>query len=158
MPRGHFKLEDNGSGPLVMVSAGTGVTPILSMLDTLVLSPNKNPDQKIISIQINRSSEHHPMKDHIDTLVQDKLINEAHAFYTRESNDNESKLQNTSIHSGRPSTEAIKSIVGEVLNDADFYFCGPAAFMKAFEEILNSLGVDKSKMHSERFGPELGQG
>ena len=158
MPRGHFKLEDDGSSPLVMVSAGTGVTPILSMIDTLALSPNKNPDQKIISIQINRSSEHHPMKDHIDTLVQDKLINEAHAFYTRESSDNESKLQNTTIHSGRPTEETIKSIVGEVLNDANFYFCGPAAFMKAFDEILNNLGVDASKMHSERFGPELGQG
>ena len=158
MPRGHFKLEDNGSGPLVMVSAGTGVTPILSMLDTLAHSPHKNPDQKIISIQINRSSEHHPMKDHIDNLVQDKRINEAHAFYTRESNDNESKLQNTTIHFGRPTAKTMKSIVGDVLNDADFYFCGPAAFMNAFEEILNSLGVEKNKMHSERFGPELGQG
>ena len=156
MPRGHFRFEDNDTCPLVMVSAGTGITPILSMLDCLALSPNKNPDRKIISIQVNRSSEYHPMKTHIDTLVQNKLITEAHVFYTRDSNGKESSLLNTTIHSGRPSVESLQGIIGEDAGRAEFYFCGPAAFMKEFEEILGDLGVDKSKMHNERFGPELG--
>ena len=156
MPRGHFKLEDSDTCPLVMVSAGTGITPILSMLDCLVLSPNKNPDRKIISIQVNRSSEYHPMKAHIDMLVQNKLIAEAHVFYTRDSNGKESNLQNTTIHSGRPSVESIQGIIGDDLENAEFYFCGPNAFMKTFEEILGDLGIAKNKMHCERFGPELG--
>ena len=40
MPRGHFKLENEDAGPLVMVSAGTGITPILSMVDCLAFSPS----------------------------------------------------------------------------------------------------------------------
>ena len=156
MPRGHFKLENEDAGPLVMVSAGTGITPILSMVDCLAFSPSRNPKQKIISIQVNRSPEYHPMKDHIDKLVEDKLISEAHVFYTRNSEDNGIKLKNTTIHSGRPSVETIQGIVGDTLNCTDFYFCGPNAFMKAFEDILNTLGVAKNKLHSERFGPELG--
>ena len=156
MPRGHFKLEDDETCPLVMVSAGTGITPILSMLDCLVLSPNNKPERKIISIQVNRSSEYHPMKTHIDMLVQNKLIAEAHVFYTRDSNGKGSNLQNTTIHSGRPSVESLQGIIGEDLGNAEFYFCGPTAFMKAFEEILGDLGVEKNKMHCERFGPELG--
>ena len=156
MPRGHFKLEDANTCPLVMVSAGTGITPISSMLDCLMQSPNKNPNRKIISIQVNRSSEYHPMKIHIDTLVKDKLITEAHVFYTRDCNGKGSNLSNTTIHSGRPSVESIQGIIGEALGNAEFYFCGPTAFMKAFEEILGNLGVEKNKMHCEKFGPELG--
>ena len=156
MPRGHFRLEDNGICPLVMVSAGTGITPILSMLDCLAVSPNNNPDRKIISIQVNRSSEYHPMKTHIDTLVKDKLITEAHVFYTRDCNGKGSNLSNTTIHSGRPSIESLQRIIGEDVGNAEFYFCGPNAFMKTFEEILGDLGVHKNKMHSGRFGPELG--
>ena len=156
MPRGHFRLEDNDTCPLVMVSAGTGITPILSMIDCLALSPNKNPDRKIISIQVNRSSEYHPMKTHIDTLVKNKLLAEAHVFYTRDCNGMKSNLPNTTMHSGRPSVESLQGIIGEDVGIAEFYFCGPIAFMKAFEEILDDLGVEKNKMHSGRFGPELG--
>ena len=156
MPRGHFKLENESTCPLVMVSAGTGITPILSMVDCLAFSPNRNPEQKIISIQVNRSPEYHPMKDHIDKLVENKLITEAHVFYTRNSEENGTKLKNTTIHSGRPSVETLQEIVGDNLNNAEFYFVGPPGFMKAFEEILNALGVEKIKLHSERFGPELG--
>ena len=156
MPRGPFRLEDNGTCPLVMVSAGTGITPILSMLDYLALSPDKNPDRKIISIQVNRSSEYHPMKTHIDTLAQNKLVAEAHVFYTRDSNGKGPNLSNTTIHSGRPSVESLQTIVGEDVGNAEFYFCGPTPFMKAFEEILCNLGVEKNKIHTGRFGPELG--
>ena len=113
-------------------------------------------DKKIISIQVNRSSNYHPMKDHIDGLVKDKLIAEAHAFYTRDSSEIESVLQNTTIHSGRPTSEKLQAIVGEALESSDFYFCGPSTFMNAFEKILDNLGVEKNKMHCERFGPELG--
>ena len=124
MPRGHFKLENEDAGPLVMVSAGTGITPILSMVDCLAFSPSRNPKQKIISIQVNRSPDYHPMKDHIDKLVEDKLISEAHVFYTRNSEDNGIKLKNTTIHSGRPSVETIQGIVGDTLNCTDFYLIG----------------------------------
>ena len=54
MPRGHFTLKDHGTRPLVMVAAGIGLTPIMSMVDFLGNSSNRNPDQVIICIHFFR--------------------------------------------------------------------------------------------------------
>ena len=154
MPRGHFTLKDHGSLPLVMVAAGIGLTPIISMIDFLAKSSNRNPDQVIKCIQVERSPEEHSMKNHIDNLAEQRLLTEAHVFYTRNSGEGR-ELQNTTIHSGRLSIDSIKSIAGKELHDAEFYFCGPGGFMNSFEEMLDALEVPTSRRHSERFGPEL---
>ena len=156
MPRGTFILKEHGPRPLVMIAAGIGVTPIMSMIDSLAKSSNKNPDKKIICIQVERSPETHSMKDHIDKLVGDKSLTETHVFYTQHSGES-TNLQNTTIHTGRPTVEALKGIVGKVLPEAEFYFCGPETFMNHFEDMLDKLEVEKGRRHSERFGPELGK-
>ena len=155
MPRGHFTLSDHGSRTLVMVAAGIGLTPIMSMIDFLSQTSNRNPDQDIICIQVERSPDEHSMKNHIDKLAEDKKVTEAHVFYTRESGEG-TELSNTTVHSGRPSASSIKDIVGKELHDAEFYFCGPGGFMQNLETMLDTLEVPKSRRHSERFGPELG--
>jgi len=155
MPRGHFTLKDHGTRPLIMVAAGIGLTPIMSMIDFLANSQNRNTDQVIKCIQVERSPDEHSMKNHIDKLSEDKLITEAHVFYTRNSGES-TDLRNTAIHSGRLSVNSIKSILGEDLHEAEFYFCGPGGFMKNFQEMLDTLEVPASRRHCERFGPELG--
>ena len=71
MPRGHFTLKDHGSRPLIMVAAGIGLTPIMSMIDFLATSQNRSTDQVIKCIQVERSPDEHSMKHHIDKkLVQ----------------------------------------------------------------------------------------
>ena len=153
MPRGHFILKDHESRPLVMAAAGIGLTPILSMINFMANPANKNQDQVIICIQVERSPEEHSMKDHLDDLAGKKLLSQAHVFYTRHSGEGVA-LQNTTVHSGRPSIKGLKDILGNVLHDAEFYFCGPEGFMNGFEAMLDDLDVDKSRRHSERFGPQ----
>ena len=152
MPRGHFVLKDHGSRPLVMVAAGIGLTPIMSMIDSLANSSDRNPDQMIICIQVERSPEEHSMKHHIDKLAGDNSLTETHVFYTRSSGEG-TDLQNTTIHTGRPTVEALKDIMGKVLPEAEFYFCGPETFMNHFETMLDNLEVETGRRHSERFGP-----
>ena len=152
MPRGHFTLKDHKLRPLVMTAAGIGMTPILSMVDFLADPGNKNPKQKIVCIQVERSPEEHAMKYHIDHLAREKLVYGAHVFYTRCSGKNV-QLKNTTIYSGRLSIDTFKSILKDILDDAEFYFCGPEGFMTDFEKMLDLLSIDKSRRHSERFGP-----
>ena len=84
MPCGTFALGDHGTNPLVFVSAGVGVTPVMSILDYLgeKYKRGENTNRKIICIQINKSPERHPLKDHIDNLVG-RGITDSHVFYTK---------------------------------------------------------------------------
>ena len=152
MPRGTFILKEHGSRPLVMIAAGIGVTPIMSMIDSLASAQNVVRQQRVICIQVERSPEEHSMKDHIDKLVGDKLLAETHVFYTRHSGEG-ADLKNTTIHTGRPTVDSLKKIIDDILSDAEFYFCGPEMFMEDLEQILDSLNIEKSRRHSEAFGP-----
>ena len=154
MPRGHFILKDHESRPLVMAAAGIGLTPILSMIDFIASSANDNPNQVVICLQVEQSPEEHSVKEHIDDLAGKKLLTQTHVFYTRHSGEGVT-LQNTTVHSGRPSTKVLQGIVENVLHEAEFYFCGPEGFMDGFHSMLDDLEVDKCRRHSERFGPEL---
>ena len=153
MPCGAFTIAEHGSNPLVLVAAGVGVTPIMSVLDHFGEKHKKGEkiDRKIILIQSKKSPERHLMKDHIDNLVGTGLT-ESHVFYTRDSGTT-ANLRNTKIHQGRMTLNAIKSITESVIDTADFYFCGPDLFMDKFATILDELGVPSTRRHYEYFGP-----
>ena len=155
MPGGTFILKDHGSRPLIMISAGIGVTPIMSMIDSLANSYNEKDTQTIVCIAIERSPEEHAMKDHIDKLVGKGMLTESHVFYTRHSGET-TNLCNTHVHIGRPTVDSFSKIVSkQLLTEAEFYFCGPEMFMNDFKEILDTLKVEKNQRHTGRFGPEI---
>ena len=153
MPCGTFVLDDHGTSPVVLVSAGVGVTPIMSMLDYIgeKYKSGENVNRSIISIQSKKSPARHLMKDHIDKLVGVGLT-ESHVFYTRDSGKT-ANLINTKIHQGRMTIDSIKSITENVLDTAEFYFCGPELFMDNFAAILDGLDVPPNRRHYETFGP-----
>ena len=153
MPCGTFALGDHGTNPLVFVSAGVGVTPVMSILDNLgeKYKRGENINRKIICIQINKSPERHPLKDHIDNLVG-RGITDSHVFYTKDSGKT-ATLANSKIHHGRMTLAAIKSITEGVVDTAEFYSCGPDQFMDDFSSMLDELDVPTSRRHYDYFGP-----
>ena len=153
MPCGPFTLEKHGNSPLVLVAAGVGVTPIMSILDYYGEKHKKGErhDQKIICIQSKKSPARHLMKAHIDELVGAGLT-ESHVFYTRDSGK-KANLKNTKIHQGRMTLESIRGITEGILDTAEFYFCGPELFMDYFSSILDGLNVPQKRRHYEYFGP-----
>ena len=98
MPCGAFTIDVHGTNPLVLVAAGVGLTPIMSVLEHSKERHNKGAYnwRKVSLIQSYKHPGRHLMKDRIDKLVGAGLT-EAHVFYTRDSGT-PSYLRNTKIN------------------------------------------------------------
>lgn len=149
-PRGHFVLEENSIRPVVLLSAGVGITPMISMLEELV-----NGDatcgfhRKIWFIHGAISSKQHAFSDYVTNVAKDRPGVTTHYAYSKPSaSDN----QGTDYDSkGRVDIELLKSLLP--FDDYDFYFCGPLPFMKSIYDGLKKVNVPDGRIHYEFFGP-----
>lgn len=139
VPAGLFTIK-NKSTDIVLISGGIGITPLLSMLYEESAIRNN-----IHFIQAVQNSNLHPFKNDIETIAKVRNI-ENTVFY---SNPLESDIEGVDYDfTGYVNKEFMQNNVN--LN-SDFYLCGPPPFMKAIENILLELGIDKSKINYELF-------
>merc|ERR1719259_1302108 len=80
MPSGSFYLDGSVDRPIVLLAAGVGLTPMISMLETLAASRN---EQKVVFVQCCVSDKEHPMRDNVDRLAASNKKIDAHVFYSR---------------------------------------------------------------------------
>lgn len=141
-PAGIFSLQ-SVDAPIVLISGGVGVTPLLSMLETNKKA-NKN---KTVWIHGCRNASVHAFKDVIDTMEEESDWLETFLF-------NEDIEQNVEIGviEGRVDLKKCKEAI--LLKNAQYYLCGPAPFIKAHYESLVGFNVDKSNIFYEEFGPQ----
>ncbi|KDN55614.1 NO-inducible flavohemoprotein [Flavobacterium seoulense] len=141
-PAGNFSLQDNDA-PIVLISGGVGVTPLLSMLETNQKT-NKN---KTIWIHGFRNASVHAFKEVVATIEEESDWLESYVF-------NEDLEENSSngIIKGRVDLEKCKEAI--LLENAHYYLCGPAPFIKAHYESLVGFNIDKSNIFYEEFGPQ----
>jgi ferredoxin-NADP reductase len=148
-PRGTFLLAD-GSMPVVLVSAGIGVTPLLAMLRRLVSSSNR----RVFWFHVARNSAHHPFAEQVRNLVAGLENVHSCVVYTRP--EINQRLGIDYDIGGRLDVEILRK-QGAPL-DADFYLCGPAGFMESISEGLQNWGVAPARIHSEAFGASVESG
>lgn len=142
VPTGLFVLEDNKKDkPVVLISAGIGITPLISMLYEGI------EDFKNVSfIQAVQNSKIQPFNYDIRKIAE---INELknYVFYSSPlEGDVEGKDYD---YTGFISKEWIEDNLD--LN-SEFYFCGPPPFMKNLNKSLIQLGVSRKNIHFEFFG------
>lgn len=144
-PRGTFSLQA-GEGPVVLISAGVGITPLLAMLYSLAASQATRP---IWWIYGTRNGNEHPFGVESRTLLSD--LSQAHSFvvYSRPTPTDRSGLDYDKA--GRVDLSTIVSL--NIPKDADFYLCGPTLFLKDLRASLTDWGVAKEQLHWESFGP-----
>jgi ferredoxin-NADP reductase/MOSC domain-containing protein YiiM/ferredoxin len=140
-PRGEFVLADEAN-PVLLVSAGVGITPVLAMLHQLaaVASP-----REVWWIHTARDRDQDAFADEAHQLLQSLPHAHEQVFYTAPSTE-----PPAAIRTGRP-TAAILTELG-LPADATAYICGPAGFMTDLAAILTSLGVAADHVHTELFG------
>lgn len=147
-PRGDFVLR-NGDGPVLLISAGIGVTPLLAMLHALAGQPQP---RAVTWIQVVRSPAQRPFADEIRSLLARLPQSRAHTFYTADAAAKPTAGDaDEVVHYGRPDAPALCAVT--LPPGVDAYLCGPGDFMKAMSETLVECGVERSRIYSESFGP-----
>ncbi|MEV5039120.1 NO-inducible flavohemoprotein [Bacillus sp. AFS026049] len=144
-PAGDFEL-DNTDLPVVLISGGIGITPLLSMLNTII---EKQPQRQVTFIHATRNSQTHAFKDHLQQIVNEHQHIKSFVVYGAPT-----EADRTSGHfdkEGYVGLDYLQSIVPS--KEANFYFCGPIPFMEAINEALNKWSVSKDRIHYEVFSP-----
>jgi len=144
-PRGTFALS-GGSGPVVLLSAGVGVTPVLAMLHSLVA---KHSQRETWWLYGARNGTEHPFA--IEARELARSLPHGHSFvrYSRPAADDQMGVNFDGA--GRWTPEAIAAL--NLPDDADFYLCGPMSFLHDLSTGLLDLGVERDRIHKEVFGP-----
>ncbi len=145
-PGGHFFLDPAGDGAVVLIGGGIGVTPMLSMLHTLVERKSRREIWFFYSV---RNSGDHIMRDTLRTIGLENPNVHLVVCYSRPKDDDVAG-EHYDVP-GRVSTDLMKSHLPS--NNFDFYMCGPGEMMKGLTLELGSWGVPESRIHFETFGP-----
>lgn len=141
-PFGDLTLPE-GDGPLLLASAGIGVTPVLSMLDHLVVTGS---DRRVVVVHADRSPDAHVHREELANLVAALPGATLHRWYE----DLGGHAGDPAVSVGRADLSAIDLPEGVVA-----CLCGPLPFMRAARAQLIERGVPASAIHYEVFGPDL---
>lgn len=143
-PRGSFTLRA-GDGPVVLLSAGIGATPVLAMLHSLASTVSK---REVWWLYGARNRSEHPFAKEAQGLVQYLSHARSHIVYSRPGPEDQMGVDYDSVgHWDVPLLEQLG-----VNRSSDFYLCGPTPFLTTLTAKLGSWGVDPSRIHSEFFG------
>ncbi len=147
-PCGEFFLNvnDRHERPLVLLAAGIGITPIMSILKATL---NAMPDREIILIHGCLNDDVQPFKPFIDRLALEHPNLKAHYRYSDLTQDEVLAEENCSA--GMVDAQLIESLIPS--RHADYYFCGPKPFMVNIYQDLLVWGIPASQVHFEFFGP-----
>jgi ferredoxin-NADP reductase/MOSC domain-containing protein YiiM len=142
-PRGEFVLGD-GSGAVLLISAGIGVTPELAMLYQLAAAKS---ERDVWWLHVARNASQHAFAAEAHELL--KSLPNAHelVFYTAPDAQPGDVMP---IINGRPTRQALAEL--HVPTDASAYICGPASFMTAMQAIVTELGITPDRIYTELFG------
>jgi len=145
-PRGDFHLDPREIGPVVLLSAGVGITPMMSMLEAIVETGSQRPIWFIHGARNGR--------DQIMGAVARQIATEhdnvrLHVCYSRP--DPEDVPGRDYDSAGHITTDLLQRLLPGA--DFDFYLCGPEPFMKALHDGLLAWSVPEARIHYEHFGP-----
>ena len=143
LPRGGFTLQ-TGERPVVLLSAGIGVTPVLAMLYALA---DARSTRQIVWLYQTRDGQHHPFAAEVRRLMLALTHGRSHVCYSRPGSQD--KLADDFDSTGHLSRTVFDNV--GIPRDADVYLCGPARFMEDMKQALAMLGVAPERIHVELF-------
>jgi ring-1,2-phenylacetyl-CoA epoxidase subunit PaaE len=146
-PHGSFTwdFEPGAANHYVGVAGGSGITPVMSLLKTALLT---EPDSRFTLLYGNRDSQSVIFLEALAKLknrYMDRL--EVHHFLAEEAED-------IALLNGMLDREKCDEIFDHLVDPAEpaaFFICGPGPMMDAAEEALRARGVGRDRIHLERF-------
>jgi ferredoxin-NADP reductase/MOSC domain-containing protein YiiM/ferredoxin len=146
-PRGSFTLAA-GATPVVLISAGVGVTPMLAMLQAVAATSAMAP-RPVWWLHSARDGAHHSFAKEADDLLVTVPESRRCVIYSQPAP--EDRLGQDFDRTGRLSLELLHAL--GVPRAADFYLCGPPGFLEDFQNGLAAWGIPWPRVHAELFGP-----
>jgi nitric oxide dioxygenase len=138
-PAGEFFLPENPERPIVLISGGVGLTPMVSMLETAVRAGREFPIQHIHGT-LNGAT-------HARTLLAS--TSDTTTFYAKPRA--EDRAGHDYDHAGFIGIDWLRQHTP--LAEADYFLCGPRPFLRTYVNGLIEAGVPASRVHYEFFGP-----
>lgn len=136
IPFGDLTVRPGDDTPLVLLSAGIGVTPMLGILDELTVH---NPGRRVEVLHADRSPAAQPLAAQLTAAVAALPATSLDLWFEEDAGD---------AHAGR------LDLSGRTFPaDADFHLCGSPGFLRSAREQLRTAGVEDSRVHFELFGP-----
>jgi ferredoxin-NADP reductase/MOSC domain-containing protein YiiM len=143
-PRGSFVLR-RGVLPVVLVSAGVGVTPVMAMLHVLAAEAAPRP---VWWIHGARNRLDHTFAREARDLLAKLPRARCHIQYSRPDAADRPGIDFDAA--GRLSVAVLEKL--GVRRESEFYICGPAGFLEEFTAGLAAWGVARERVHTEIFG------
>ena len=142
-PAGNFHLAQ-GTNPVVLVSAGIGITPILAMLQSIL---TETPDRPVTFLHTARSTELFAMMHEVRAVMR-KLANGKCSVYLTDAEKGDGACSCFKMR--RPEAADIAALAPSA--ETDVYICGPTGFMDAMRLAFAAAGVPAERIHFEAFG------
>jgi ferredoxin-NADP reductase/MOSC domain-containing protein YiiM len=142
--RGSFTLRP-GDAPVVLLSAGIGVTPVLAMLHALAAEAST---REIWWLHGARNGREHPFAEEARQLLGTLAHRHSHIRYSSPSPEDRPNIDFDAP--GHLNTTALQAL--DLPHNGDFYICGPSAFMSDLTAGLAALGIARDRIHTEMFG------
>ncbi len=150
-PCGDFTLKNNDK-PLVLVTAGVGITPAISMLNAAIAGHHVI-GRKIHFIHCARNGADHAFAHKVNTIVKEHSQVSKTFIYSEPSSEDRQGVSGHADDFGWLTSQHVSQHVGQN-NDVEFYVLGPQPFMQSALQIGADLGIPSSQTHFEFFGPQ----
>ncbi len=142
-PRGDFVL-DAGTGPVLLISAGIGLTPVLAMLHELAAGRS---EREVWWVHGARGPREDPLAGEAHALLAALASAREHVYYSAAT---PAEIRGANAAPGRLTKDKLAALA--LPADAIAYLCGPASFMTDTRDALTELGIDPAHIHTELFG------
>ncbi|ANU09919.1 nitric oxide dioxygenase [Planococcus antarcticus DSM 14505] len=135
-PAGEFVLDTEKTTPVAFVSGGVGITPMMSMFETVA---TLTPERPTAFLHATRNESMHAF----DKDIQKSVAAMDNASYK-------------TLYSDQPQGYITHAVLEEYVDiTGDVYVCGPVPFMEAMIQQLQALGMKEEQIHFEFFGPAV---
>lgn len=135
-PAGEFVFDSTKKSPVAFVSGGVGITPMMSMFETVA---TVTPDRPTAFLHAARNESLHAF----DKDIQ-KYINTM------------DKASYKTLYSDQPQGYITREVLEEMVDvTGEVYVCGPVPFMESMITELRALGMTDEQIHFEFFGPAI---
>jgi nitric oxide dioxygenase len=145
-PSGNFVLANDLDAPVTLISGGVGLTPLLSMLQSLIGKDHKHP---ITWLHGCRNENVHAFKQRVEEIGLEFPNFNHYTFYNEPTDAN----KKAGIYEGFLDIAGIPELDLDL--NGHYFVCGPPVFIKKQYQDLVSAGISKDRIYFEEFGPQV---